>query len=378
MMEKFRGNKGPLFWVGYGIVVILLLVVCAVLWRYEKFDVKYEKTESQKKREEQDVAYEKARDAQEASLPGIVCWGDGLTESGWADEFDILVSQNVAGVVNEQLRVHFYGKVPVEIPVINMGVKGETSRQTMARSGADPYIIAADFVIPAEKSSVEVKFSFSDGSASPTIRFGENGMETVTIAGVEGEVGPLRDSSSKLIGYLFQRLEVGEAVEVKAGTPIETPASVEYKNYIPVIHIGTNGGYDDNPQELVAQINRIRERAEAPGDKYIVVGIHLGNAAERAQLEAVMTEAFGSNYVNLRASLSSESFLAPRMELTSVDYASIAAGSVPKRLLLDSGYFTSEGYQMVAQLIYDRMNELGYFNELMDSIKEVKTESEVE
>ena len=45
--------------------------------------------------------------------------------------------------------------------------------------------------------------------------------------------------------YVFTREKPGGSVHIKAGTEIITSGSENYLNYIPIIFIGTNGGYSD-------------------------------------------------------------------------------------------------------------------------------------
>jgi len=45
-------------------------------------------------------------------------------------------------------------------------------------------------------------------------------------------------------------------------------------------------------------------------------------------------------------------------------------GKVPPSLLADYIHFNAKGYTVIGDLIYERMKELGYFDDLQETVKE--------
>ncbi len=325
-------EKRPLFWIIYTVVIIAILTVC-VIWM---------KPKPTKPSEEEPLSQaiepnEKILEVQREYIPGIVCWGDSHTERGWVEPFEQLVKDNVTTLLQKE-----NGRA--NIPIVNMGVGSETSKQIVARSGAAPYLVAKDFTIPSDTSLVNIEISFSDGTPAGQVKFGRNGMQAVKISDIAGEIKPIYEGDN-IVGYQFRRAQSGTEIEVKSGTTILTNGAVQFINCLPIIFMGTNGGYNDSPQELAAQIQSMLDYSNAPEGRYIVLGIYTGNKKNLDALEIVMKETFGDHYISLR-------------EILTDDY-----------LQEDKLHFTSEGYQIIAQKTYERMSQLGYFNEVLAEIK---------
>lgn len=185
------------------------------------------------------------------------------------------------------------------------------------------------------------------------------------------------DVEEKNRTYYFTRREAGESVEVPTGTEIETYGATHYLTYLPVIYIGTNGGYD-NPEDLIKQQRAIINHYEENGESFIVVGIHIGTAEERAELEEAMTQEYGDKYINLREYMctcgidDANEVLDAGIETTEQDKEMIEEGKTPASLMKeDELHFTAYGYELIGNLIYKRMNQLEYFDELQQAIEEI-------
>ena len=321
-------------------------------------------------------------------IPGIVCWGDSLTagtggaESTYPLILQSLISQNVLAAFDTEKMVEKLGGNPdaivmsqyqlKEVDVINMGVGGEDTNTILGRNGAIPFVVAEDFIIPENTEAVEINFISQNGKAVAPLRQGNRGMESVTIEGIEGVIQIKQDSyTGSEYEYFFQRNTSGEAMEVKAGTEIITSASTQYLNYIPVIFIGQNGGYG-SIQELIDQqraiINHQEMNVQNYG-KFIIVGLHTGTAEARAELEEVMIEEYGEQYINLREYMSTDALTDAGLEATAEDEELMAIGSTPQSLLSDEVHFNATGYRLLGEQIYQRMEELGYFDEIREEIE---------
>jgi hypothetical protein len=193
------------------------------------------------------------------------------------------------------------------IDVVNMGVGGETTNTILGRNGAIPFVLENDFTIPSDTTAVEIHFTSENGKRVAPLRQGASGMDSVCIAGIKGVLSIQQESStSENYTYYFTRSIAGESITVKAGTEIITSGSTQYLNYIPVIFIGQNGGYDDI-NELIAQQRAIidhQEMSESNQGKFIIVGLHTGTAESRSKLETAMQAEYGAQYINLREYMS--------------------------------------------------------------------------
>lgn len=298
--------------------------------------------------------------------PGIVVWGDSLTERGVASELDCSVQKDIIEPMNNQLReANLDGEFQLAVPVINMGVGSESSAMIAARSGAIPYILLRELVIPSDTSEVPVFIGLQDGS-TPQIKFGRSGsgVEKVEIAGVEGII-----TTDYNRNYVFRRTKEGKETIVDEGEPILSEGSQLYRSYIPVIYIGTNGGYNEDPKVLIEQQQAMINYNDALEDKCIIVGIHTGNAEERESLEQVMTETWGENYINLRQELVNIDYNKYGIKLSDDDMESLSTGACPDVLLESDGlHFNSKGNRIVAELICQRMIKLGVFENLQKTI----------
>lgn len=151
---------------------------------------------------------------------------------------------------------------------------------------------------------------------------------------------------------------------------VEIANTSEFNNYIPIVFIGENGGYVDN-EDLINQINTILNMDKL-NDKFIVLGLTSGTSASRLDLEQAMESAFGDRYINLRDYIVQNGFKQSKLVATNEDLAAIKDGSVPPSLLLDASQLNAYGYTIIGNAIYERMNKLGYFENILKNLAELK------
>lgn len=299
-------------------------------------------------------------------LPGIVCWGDSLTAG--AGGKGVTYPQTLETLIRENLLDKNHCDTGA-VQVINMGVGGEDTRTILGRNGAVPFTVKDSFVIPAGTEPVE--FQIEEGYP---FRQGFAGIESVKIDGIWGTVSIEQESYTAVeYKYYFTRNKAGQEREVPAGTEIVSSGSLRYRDYLTVVFIGENGGYADSA-DLIEQQKAIIRHQRANGDRFIIVGSHTGTAEERAELEAAMEAEYGDQYINLREYMSSYGIddvnkkLGVAMEATESDKQMIKQGMTPESLLSDTVHFNQYGYELIGYLIYDRMDELGYFEEVKAAI----------
>ena len=100
-------------------------------------------------------------------------------------------------------------------------------------------------------------------------------------------------------------------------------------NAIPVICMGYYGGWNNDPNELAEQIQKVLD-TYTQKNNYIVVGMYPYNEVDTAAYDQAMKDAFGDHYLALTSDL------------------------------LDQPAFDDAGHQEIAQAIYDKLNSLGY------------------
>lgn len=302
-----------------------------------------------------DSAYELS---DESTNKSIACWGDSLTWGQGASE-----TTETYPAVLEKLTGN---------KVYNMGVAGETAYTIAARQGAYDIVLANDVTIPAQ-GSVEVMFTTAEGGiiVPRSAEFG--GWNPCTINGIEGQLKCEIDTNDwprTVKKATFTRIGIGEASKAKAGDKI-IPSANNVKADINVIFIGTNGGWDKNNEDVKPNDAQARENlikiikdmlANTPNpDSYVVVGL-TWNSYDWTALNNDCRDAFGEKYLEIKSSLASERAL-EKVGITpsDADLNAISEGKIPKSLLLsDEVHFNSSGYRLIANMIYERLNELEY------------------
>lgn len=285
----------------------------------------------------------------EESLPGIICWGDSLTYgyNGEGVSYPSVLEQRIKENIGE-------------IPVVNMGACGEDSITIAGRSGGIPFVTAEDITILAEPEAIEVAIVSQNGKeVSPSI-YTDVGINECEIAGVSGML-TIQDAGQQGSRYIFVRAKAGEEVQVPSGTEIKTEASEKYKDYLSIVFVGTNGGYEDY-DELIVQQDAIIASRTANTDKYLVVGITYGTEEGMAEYDKVMYEHYGDKYLCLRSYLSVFGMRDAGLTPTEEDRQRMQAGMVPLSLRTDDVHFTAKGYEVTGNVIYDKLESLGYFD----------------
>ena len=349
-----------------------------------------EREAAQSEEERLDSLFADCEQAARAAFPGIICWGDGLTAGtgGNGTTYPLVLEQQIRKKLISQFSIEETSgtkfrsgswmktyRLPVP-EVLNMGAEGESTDTILGRSGAVPFVTAEALDIPADVGSVPVSLVSSGGNPVAPLLQSTAGMSYVEIAGVKGIITIERESGSgNMYGYCFARSEPGEPVKAAAGTEIVTEGSRMGLDYLPVIFIGLDGNFED-PSDLIRQQRALIERQEKNGDRFLVIGLHTGTAKERASLEKAMETEYGDHYINLREYMCGQGMedlsrlTNRRLRLSEKDEEMISRGMTPACVLdEDQIHFNRYGYELLGRLVYDRMDTLGYFDELKEALK---------
>lgn len=296
------------------------------------------------------MAYEKQM------LPGIVCWGDSLTFGAGG-----------AGVSYPFVLEERLNKDRLYINVINMGIGGENTVTIAGRAGAIPFRLN-EFTIPAESTPVEIFYQEEEGKSIRPFEQGDSGINPCIINGISGRMSGER-SEDGIMHYYFIRGESGEAVYVEEGTEVETWAASHFSDYIYVVFMGENHGWN-NIQDLIEQQQAILSMQKKYAGNYIVVGLPTGTKKERQELEAALYETYGDKFLNIREYLSTQGIYDAGIKPSDEDLSRMEEGMIPTSLLVDDIHFNAAGYRLIGNFLYERMKKLGYFDELSDVVAE--------
>lgn len=332
-------------------------------------------------------AYETDMETVAAYMPGIVCWGDSLTSGTSGNvSYPGTLQKYIDTYLCEMYDLRYtipnaaeyswldWSEYKVSIPVVNMGAGKENSATVLGRAGVKPYIVQNSFEIPAEMEKVAISFTSSDGKQVNPLTAGDVEMNPVTIAGVEGTLS--LESSSWERKYYFCRSAAGDPVTVEKGTEIQVASASKYQDYIHIVWLGTYDGYI-NSNDLVQEVKQLLTRQAQNPDRYLVIGPCSYNSSWSAEgllnlnaIDTAMMQAFGKNYVNLRKYLIEDGLKDAGLEATKADTASMTNGCVPDsfRSGVGSVNLNAQAYTLTGKLIYERMEALGYFDEIRDEL----------
>lgn len=340
-------------------------------------------------------AYEVDLDTVAKYMPGIVCWGDSLTAGSSGNvaypyTLQKYIDAHICDIYDFRSSLtnpEDYAKVKgndykVSIPVVNMGAGQENAATILGRAGVAPYIIKSDFVIPAGKENVEVTFSSPDGKTVTPLTAGSVGINLATIAGVQGTLTMVPSvNGSTQNEYLFMREEEGEAVPVKAGTEIITSAADQYTDYIHIVWLGS---YDThwNASQIISDVTKLLSRQTNNPDRFLVIGPCTYGGGWRLEstftldaIDSAMMQAFGNRYINVRKYLIEDGLRDAGISPTKDDTTNLTRGFVPSSFQSNAAGADLNGvaYKLIGKLVYERMDRLGYFDEIRDELNLNKT-----
>lgn len=330
-----------------------------------------------------DVEYQKDMESVRIHLPGIVCWGDTLTVGttggvSYPSVLQQLINENLCDTYNFRAQMEKLGDFSssrvswsdykVTIPVVNMGVYGESAPTIAGRCGAMPYQLYRAVTIPDDCTAVQVTLTSAVGQPVSPLENGESGINDVSIAGVTGKLSRVRAGL-----YMFTRNEPGEAVQAAAGTPVITACADMYTDFIPVILIGSYGGYTSS-EEYIAMIRAMIDHHQTETGRYLVVGPFTSSASNSgsrfAPLEQALQQAFGDNFINARKYFCSDAMSDAKLSYSKEDQQDVSHGTVPGSLRnpLAPEELTATGYELLGKLVYTRMDQLGWFDEVREEL----------
>lgn len=143
-----------------------------------------------------------------------------------------------------------------------------------------------------------------------------------------------------------------------------------------VLEIGSNGGWDGDYDELIAQYRGMIEHAGV--EDYLIIGdtddpgtsfadasqrpFPEGTGAGETSWEAALREEFGDRFINMRAFLVERGLGTAGLEATEADEEDASRGCISEQLRADWTHLNSYGYYAQAVAVHERGRELGYWS----------------
>lgn len=312
----------------------------------------------------------------------IVCWGDSLT-APW--------NRGVKGSLHSVVQGNDYPyymqkMLGNDYEVVNAGVSGENTLTIMGRQGAFPMLLAHDVTI---FRSNKAKFKTIIGNNDiPIFLSAYNGMPVTpfiqcdwregssafvnpcTIDGKEFTISaeatywPEAGVHKVECNYYIEPHDyIDDTDTLRAGSIVETQAMKKLRGkYAYVFLMGGNGGFSDTA-ELIQQYRAMINYSQSK--RYIVMSFHMPlgaiNSMQRlTEMEDSLCQHFGRHYVNLRKYMVEHGLREAGLTPTQEDRDSMAHGRIPPQLLRDGKHFTGAGNQVMATMVYRKLQQLGY------------------
>ena len=298
----------------------------------------------------------------------IEMWGDSLTQG----------NQDGTGVSTQSVLSELLGGDWV---IKNYGAGGEQSNTIACRQGGMFAVCKPGVTIPATITPVEVQLVDQNGDAvnfrSGTISSAHNTWETInpcSIAGVKGNLTRI-GSAYSTTSWNFTRLAEGAQVEINRPVNVITNAMSNQTKPVLIIWMGQNNGYQSDDSILCKQIRQMIEHAKT--DRYMIVGFHVANSnrtfEDAMTTNSVLQREFGKHFINLYQYMTApiktgnqiiSCYALDDFGITpsTSDITALNNGYVPPTLLADDSIHLSQyGYRCLANLEYQRGNDLGYW-----------------
>ncbi len=324
-------------------------------------------------------------------MPGIVCWGDGTTAAAsgalnYPYVLQTYINNYICDIYNFSSTIENAADLPrfnwkdykVSIPVVNMGAGKESSYTISGRAGTIPYVVGEDMVVPADCEPVPIilKTAGKEYTYVTPLTGGDVGVNPVVINGIEGRLSINSEAYSYdgTLKYTFTRSTPGAEAAIPAGSVIDTAGKDLYKDYIHVVLMGVYGEYT-GADDLVQQTKTLLERQTKNSDRFIVLGpyINAQYGASTYELDAIdtaMLRTFGNRYISIRKYLAGDGYPDAGISPTGEDKYYIAQNIVPPSFKVSSHSeeLNSRAHKLIGKLIYNRMQSLGYFDEINDEL----------
>lgn len=229
-------------------------------------------------------------------------------------------------------------------------------------------LMVEPFDIPVGTTPVEIHL-YSDvyGTLDDNTAFAVQslqGVNTCTVDGIEGKLTCTFDPGYSNKKWFFERNAAGLAHSVTRPTPLITACSVHTKNSL-VVWLGTNDSYhqtnaDEVFNKIKVSVDTIINRNDM--NNYIVLGLtSKAYMTNYADVNKKLANYYGYHFLDVAAYLLKYGLDDAGITPTAQDLIDIANGEMPESLRADAVHFNSDGYTVIADQVFKKGVNLGYW-----------------
>ena len=120
------------------------------------------------------------------------------------------------------------------------------------------------------------------------------------------------------------------------------------------IWIGENDNWSDW-NDLADYTQQIIDSCGKNKDRYIVMGLTAGSNEGMAEYDSIMSERFGSHFLNVRKYLSEYNLYKTTVDYTDNDFEQQKQGIVPSCFLQDNGNLNDTAYELLVDYVFDEL-----------------------
>lgn len=310
----------------------------------------------------------------------ISCWGDSMIQGAGCNEAYIYSDNGIEDIsyFTTPSALQYF----TSINTYNFGVGGEDSYQIALRAGGIPIYTDRDIYI-TDHSLAYVKFVDENEETIDMDDYSGYGYEdnaypdTVYINDILCNVERADDG---LYISICSEADYDSVTEmyINAWTRVIPKAAYDHSNDILILEIGSNGGWENDYDELIKQYQNIIDNSyyadyiivgdtDNPGESSDIYQDVYDNNGNYAGLHATLWEqalydAFGEHFLNTRLYLMENALSDCGLTPTKNDIIDIQTGNLPEQIRADFTHFNSYGYYSKAKAIYLKGIELGYWN----------------
>ena len=137
--------------------------------------------------------------------------------------------------------------------------------------------------------------------------------------------------------------------------------------------MGENGGFNNDVNELIKEQKAILKACgidyKNGNNRYLIISSTSGSYESRTTIRNALKAEWGDHYINMGDVLNSfeaHKFVGYTEEDIAPYAEDIALGKVTPLLLADNCHPNAVGYTVIANTIFERLFDLGLFDELFD------------
>ena len=325
---------------------------------------------------------EKYKESYEDNRRSISCWGDSMMEGIGKSKAIIYTKDGTKDIS--------YYDTPTTIQELtlmdtyNFGISGENSYEITLRAGGIAIYTDRDIWI---NNNLGTNVSLVDVNGKIVYMEDYSGCgneykdypDTVVINDKLCQIERDYNSSELLISLCSNYDEVGyEEMYIPQHSLVIPQAACEHKKDILILEMGSNGGWNNDYQELIHQYQSIIDFCEC--SDYIIVGDTDNPGAsedinqeifnengeyigiKNTSWETALQETFGSHFLNTRVYLIENGLSDCGLMQTPEDIIDAQMGFISTQLKTDWTHFNSYGYYSKGKAIYLKGIELGYWD----------------